>query len=67
MTEFCILCAKPIELDGGAQACAALDGVVSFVCEQCGEEVRAAVEHSAKAQVKEFRRIERIRAAALLN
>jgi predicted transcriptional regulator len=37
---------------------AALDDVISF---------RTAVEHSVKTQVTELRRIERIRAAALLN
>jgi ribosome-binding protein aMBF1 (putative translation factor) len=65
--DVCVLCGETIELDRVAQVCAALDGVVSFVCNQCAEEVRAAVEHSVKAQVTEFRRIQRIHASALLN
>jgi len=63
--DFCALCGEPIHLD--LEVGCALDDTVSFVCEPCGEKVRAAVEYSVKAQVTEFRRIERIRAAALLN
>jgi len=56
--DVCVLCGGPLQLDRVAQVRAALDDVISF---------RTAVEHSVKTQVTEFRRIERIRAAALLN
>ncbi len=65
--DVCVLCARPIELDRVDRVRAALNDETSFVCNQCAEEVRAAVKHSVKVQVAEFRRIERIRAAALLN
>ena len=67
ISDVCVLCGGPLQLDRVAQIRAAFDDVVSFVCEQCAEQVRTAVEHSVKTQVTEFRRIERIRAAALLN
>jgi len=67
MPEKCVFCGAVLDMQRIGEDRAAWNGVSSYVCKPCADEVHEAVEHSVRAHVIEFRQIQRVRYLASLN